>query len=149
MSLPCSSSLGSLTYNHCCCCPFALQPLILPPLKPPRRTGIKRLFCDSDDDDDRTPLRLPSISSICNLQTRYTSLADDSRTNTGHLFAPASAVPRSNTTLVEAFVAEFRRRPSPSAVAFWAQMRPRVVSINLTVPFSRLTSGLAVRPLHP
>lgn len=123
------SMSGPLAPNHCCCCfPFVNHPLILPSLKPPRRTGTKRLFCNNDEDEDdgkTTQLCLPSISSLIN--------AD-------RVSGSASAMPRwqwglNSAALVEAFVVEFRRKPSSSAVAYWAQMRPRIVSFHLLPVF--------------
>jgi len=116
-----SSNSSPLRYSmHHRCCLLAHQPIVLPSLRYSQRTGIKRLFCDNESDVDanNVNIRLPRLSEICAPQPSCTecSLGRDLRINGGVLSGRDSVEPRwhwlGNTALVQAFVAEFRRRPS-------------------------------------
>lgn len=135
MSLSSSSSSQS-TQHHCRCCRFSNQRIIGPSVAYSRRNGIKRLFCKDDNNDDTTLIRLPPLSDVCK---RYAGLSVDStcyhQSHVACFSGPDLMEQRSewqdHTTTVDVFLAEFRRRPSTSAIAFWAQMRPRVCKLHI------------------
>lgn len=129
MSLHSSRSSQTTPY-HCRCCRFANERTIVPYAAHSRRTGIKRLFCE-DNHDTSNHTSLPSISDICK---PYAGLgAGDTQINDACSCACGSEELeqpwhwQDNRATVEAFLCEFRRKPSESAVAFWEQMRPGVV----------------------
>lgn len=128
MSLSSSSSSQS-TQHHCRCCRFSNQRIIGPSVAYSRRNGIKRLFCEDDNNEGSTVMRLPPLSDVCK---RYTGLSVD---GTEYFSDPDATEQRTQwqeyRATVDAFLAEFRRKPSSSAVAFWAQMRPGVVCKQL------------------
>lgn len=77
-----------------------------------------------------------SLSAISTPYLSYTehNLGSVSRVNGGYLTGPDSLQLVGNKGLTEAFAAEYEKQPSYADVAYWAHVRPGMVSDELHVP---------------